>query len=58
MVETKVELEMEFWKIGEVAKEFPKERRSAVSVVVKDEILLDIVAKRTLAILARTVCHR
>lgn len=58
MVEIKVELEMEFWKIGEVVKEFLKERRLVVLVVVKDEILLDIVVKRILVILARIVCYR
>lgn len=51
----KGELEVEFWKIGEVARELPTKGRSKVSKVMKDEILLDTVTKRSLPTLVRTV---
>lgn len=68
MVEAKGHLEMEFWEIGEVAREFPwllwqeprnrrvsNRREVTVSEVMEDEVLLHIARKRSLAILTRTV---
>lgn len=39
MVEAKGELEVEFWKIGEVGRELPTKGRCKVSEVMRDEIL-------------------
>lgn len=58
-------MEVEFWKIGKVAREFPclprnrsVSKRREVSEVMKDEVPLGIVTKRSLATSVRTVCVR
>lgn len=55
MVKAKGELEVKSWKIGEVATEYPTKGRSEVSKVMKDEILLAPVSRRSLATLVRAV---
>lgn len=65
MVSAEGEQELEFWKTGEGAPEsltqqpgtgeFPREESSTVLEVMKDEILLDIVTKRSLESLVRIV---
>lgn len=58
-------MEVEFWKIGKVARAFPwlprnrrVSKRREVSEVMRDEVPLGIVTKRSLATSVRTVCVR